>query len=129
MIKKRRKFNIFNEGVVEIYKDNTTDSSFGAKKNTSKLSDLTYIEKLDYYQMTCKQEDLEYCEQLGFSLALKLKTHLRKHIKIKYKAVINNTLYTINFLDYSKRSMYMYLERVRELTAEETMSTNTDNSA
>ena len=124
MLNKRHKFHKFNEGVVKIYRDNTTNSSFGAKKNSTKLSDMEYLGKLDYYQQTCRQEDLEYCEQLGFSLSLKIKTHLKKDVKIKHKAVINNTLYTINFINHSKKAMYLYLERVRELETEQ-QTTNT----
>lgn len=126
MLNNRHKFNRFNEGVVYIYKDNTSNSDFGAKKNSTKLSDLIFLGKLDFSQQLCRQEDIEYCEQLGFSLALKIKTHLKKDVKIKHKAVINNTLYTISFISQFKNFMYLYLERVRELEIENTTNiTNT----
>ena len=112
---KKKKFSNYLSGVVKIYKDIVSNSDFGAKKNSAKLEDMEFIEKLDFHQLSCRQEDLEYCEQLGFSLAFNIKTHLRRDIKIKYKAVIDNVLYTINFIDYSNKDMFLYLERVREL--------------
>lgn len=111
----RNNFARYNDGVVRIYRDIAERSTFGAKKNTRELADLEFIAKLDYEEMSKRQQDQEFAEQNGFSLSMKIHTRLAPNIDSKCKAVIGDTLYDISYLDKTRTDLFLYLEEVRNI--------------
>ena len=111
----KSKFSRYNDGVVFLYKEKGKASSFSAKENTTGLNDLDFFAKLDYEQAAKRQQDIEFAEQMGFSLSLKIKTRYVKGINNKLKAVIDNYLYDISYYDDDRKDMWLYLQGVREL--------------
>ena len=111
----KSKFSTYNDGAVFIYKEKPKRSSFAAKENVSVLEDMDFIIRLDFEQVAKRQQDMEFAEQMGFSLSMKLKTRYIPTIKSKYKAVINNYLYDVAYIDDDRKEMWLYLEGVRAL--------------
>lgn len=114
-MQKRPKFARYNDGVVFIYRDTDRRSNFGAKLNVKTLDDMTFIAKLSYAEQSKRQQDMEFAEQLGFSLALKIKTRFVKGVDNKCKVVINNYLYDVSYIDATRTELYFYLQGVGEI--------------
>lgn len=111
----RNKFACYNDGVVSVYRDKATRTNFGAKQNTRVLDDMEFIAKLDYEEMSKRQQDQDFAEQSGFSLSMKIHTRLIPNVDSKCKAVIVDTLYDVSYIDKTRTDMYLYLEEVRKL--------------
>ena len=109
------KLSKFNDGVVSIYQEIERKTDFSAKKNVSTLSDLKLLGKLDFEEMSKRNQDLEFAEQSGFSLSMKIKTRYIKEVTNKNKAVIDGYLYDISYIDKTKLEMYLYLEGVKPI--------------
>lgn len=109
------KLSRFNDGVLSIYRDKGVKTDFSARKNVQTLDDMDFIVKLNYEESSKRQQDMEFAEQLGFSLSLKVKTRWVPQVTSKMKVAINGYLYDIRYMDKSGREMYLYLEGVREL--------------
>lgn len=105
----------FSDGVVQIcrLKDRKTD--FGARRNALTSEDLEPVVKLAFSEASKRQQDLEFAEQSGFQLAMKVRTRYVPAVESKMKAVIENYLYDISYIDKSGREMFLYLESVRKL--------------
>lgn len=114
-MQQRPKFARYNDGVVFIYRDTDRRSNFGAKMNVKSLDDMTYVAKLSYAEQSKRQQDMEFAEQMGFSLALKIKTRHVKGVDSKCKAVIGNYMYDISYVDATRTELYFYLQGVGEL--------------
>ena len=112
---KQNNFARYNDGVVSIYKDKSERSTFGAKQNPRVLDDLEFVCKLDFEEMSKRQQDQEFAEQNGFSLSMKIHTRLAPSLSSKHKAVIGDTLYDISYLDKTRTEAYLYLEEVRKI--------------
>lgn len=111
----RNKFPCYNDGVVSIYRDKATRTNFGAKQNTRVLDDMEFIAKLDYEEMSKRQQDQDFAEQSGFSLSMKIHTRLIPSVDSKCKAVIGDTLYDVSYIDKTRTDLFLYLEEVRKL--------------
>lgn len=111
----KSKFGRYNDGMVFIYREKKKETSFAAKKNVSTLDDMDFVVKLAFEQCSKRQEDVEFAEQSGFSLSLKVKTRYLPSVKSKCKAVINDYLYDISYVDDDRKDMWLYLEGVRSL--------------
>lgn len=111
----KTKFSKYNDGVVFLYTEKEKRSTFAAKENASALDDLNFVVKLDYEQAAKRQEDVEFAEQIGFALSLKVKTRFIPSINNKCKAVINKYLYDVKYVDDNRKEMWLYLEGVRSL--------------
>lgn len=111
------KLSTFNDGVVAIYKEKDRKTDFGAKRNASTLDDLEPVVSLAFEESSKRAQDLEFAEQSGFSLSLKVKTRYRQEVKTKMKAVIDGYLYDIANVDTDRRKleMFLFLEGVREI--------------
>lgn len=105
----------FNDGVVQVYREEDRKTDFGAKRNVRSLDNMTFVVKLDYAEQSRRQQDMEFAEQMGFSLSLKIKTRYLADIDNKCKCVIGNILYDISYLDKTRTEMYFYLQEVRQL--------------
>ena len=114
-MQQRPKFARYNDGIVFIYRDTDRRSNFGAKLNAKTVDDMTLISKLSYAVQSKRQQDMEFAEQQGFSLALKIKTRFIKGVDNKCKAVIDNYLYDVSYVDATRTELYFYLQGVGEL--------------
>lgn len=114
-MQKRPEFARYNDGVVYIYRDTDRRSNFGAKLNVTTIDDLQFIAKLTYAEQSKRQQDIEFAQQQGFSLELKIKTRYIKGVDNKCKAVINGYLYDIDYVDATKTELYLYMQEVGEL--------------
>ena len=109
------KFSKYNDGVVFLYKEKSKYSSFSAKENATAVDDLELFARLDFEQASRRQQDVEFAEQRGFSLSLKVKTRYIKGVNNKLKAVVDNHLYEVSYVDDDRKDMWLYLQEVREL--------------
>ena len=114
-MQKRTEFARYNDGVVHIYRDTDRRSNFGAKLNVSTIDDLQFIAKLTYAEQSKRQQDVEFAQQQGFSLELKIKTRFIKGVDNKCKAVIGDMLYDISYIDTTRTEMYLYLHEIDKL--------------
>ena len=111
----KNRFSKYNDGVVLIYRDKERKTDFNAKRNTTTLEDMEFIAKLDYEEMSKREQDLDFAEKMDFSLSLKIKTRFVKAIDNKCKAVVDGYLYDISYLDKSKTEMFLYMEQIRKV--------------
>ena len=114
-MQQRPKFAQYNHGVVSIYRDTDRRSNFGAKLNVKSLDDMQFIAKLSYAEQSKRQQDMEFAEQMGFSLELKIKTRRINGVDNKCKAVIGSYLYDISYVDSTRTELYLYLQGVGEI--------------
>lgn len=109
----------FNDGVASIYREKDRQTDFSAKRNVESVDDMDFIVKLAYQESSRRQQDLEFAEQSGFSLSLKIRTRYVPTVRSKMKAVIGDRLYDIRYIDKSKKEMFLFLEGVRSLAKED----------
>ena len=109
------KFSTYNDGVVFVYREKERRNDFNAKKNVSLLDDMTFICKLDFAEASKREQDLQFAEQQGFSLSMKIKTRLVKEVDNKCKAVIDGYLYDVSYIDKTRTEMFLYMEGVKPL--------------
>lgn len=111
----KAKFSRFNDGVVSIYREKDKKTDFNAKQNVSALDDLAFVVKLAFEEMSKREQDLDFAEQSGFTLSLKIKTRFVKGVDNKCKAVIDGYLYDISYIDKSRTELYLYMEGVKPI--------------
>lgn len=111
------RLSTFNDGVACIYREKDRKTDFSAKKNAMSLDDMDFVVKLAFEESTKRQQDLEFAEQSGFRLSMKVKTRYVPSVKNKLKAVIDGFLYDISYVDKAGTEMYLYLEGVRAVVA------------
>lgn len=109
------KLSKYNDGVISIYREKPRRTDFAAKQNVSALDDMDFVTKLDFEESSRREQDVDFAEQMGFSLSLKVRTRYLKTVDNKCKAVINNYLYDVSYVDKSRTEMWLYLEGVRSL--------------
>ena len=111
----KHKLSTYNDGVVRLYRERPQKTDFGAKRNVATLSDMDFIVRLDYEESSRREEDMEFAERSGFSLTLKVRTRAVPNVDNKCKAVIDDYLYDVQYIDKSRTEMWLYLEGVRKL--------------
>ena len=111
----KNKFSRYNDGVASIYREKKRQTDFSAKQNVSVIEDMDFIVKLAFEETSKREQDLEFAEQKGFSLSLKIKTRLMKDVDNKCKAVIDGYLYDISHVDKNRTEMWLYMEQIREI--------------
>ena len=109
------KFNTYNDGVVHIYREKERRNDFNAKKNVSTLDDMTFICKLDFAEASKREQDLQFADQKGFSLSMKIRTRFVKEVDNKCKAVIDGYLYDVSYIDKTRTEMFLYMEGVKQI--------------
>lgn len=107
---KKRPLPSYSDGVVGIYTETRTPSSFGAKRNSSVPYDLDPLVRLFFRSCSVRDQDYEVSERLGFTCSAKVCTHNIKAVKPGMKAVIGATIYGIAHIDRTNTEMYLYLE-------------------
>ncbi len=111
----KRKFSCYNDGIVSIYREKSKRTDFAAKKNVSVLDDMDFIVKLAFEESSKREQDIDFAEQMGFSLSLKVRTRYFAGVDSKCKAVIGDYLYDVSYVDKSRTEMWLYLEGVRKI--------------
>ena len=111
----KMKFETYNDGVVRVYREKPRQTDFNAKRNVARVSDMDFITRLDFKEMSKREQDLQFAEQNDFTLSLKIKTRFVNGIDNKCKAVIDGYLYDISHLDKSRTDLYLYLAEVRRI--------------
>lgn len=109
------KFSRYNDGVVTIYREKPRRTDFAAKQNVSALDDMDFIVKLAFEESSRREQDINFAEQMGFALTLKVRTRYFDGVDNKCKAVINGYLYDVSYVDKTRSEMWLYLEGVRKL--------------
>lgn len=117
-MRKSKEFETFNDGVVSIYREKPRETDFNAKRNVSTLDDMDFIVKLNFKELSKREQDLEFAQQNDFTLSLKIKSRLVKGVDNKCKAVIDGYLYDVSFVDKSRTELFLYLEGVRTIDSE-----------
>ena len=114
----KSRFSTFNDGVLFICKPESDYSSFNAVKNPTKKTELDKILKLNYDEMSRREQDLQFAESQGRNLTMKVKTRLRNQVTKFHQVLIEDVLYSIIDLDKDRdgAEMYLYLEEVRKLS-------------
>lgn len=108
-------FARLNDGVAYVYREKKKQTDFNAKINARKLNDLELLVKLNFEEMSKRQQDVEFASQNGFSLSVKIRTRYVPVVNTKCKVVINDFLYDIYDMDKDGTDLYLYLQEVRKL--------------
>ena len=118
MIPQKSRFSTFNDGVLWVCEPESASSDFGAVKNTLKRSELVKIGKLNFKEMSKRDQDLDFAESQGRTLNMKVKCKLWSKVNTLHQILIGKVLYSIINLDEDRNSqeMYLYLEEVRKLS-------------
>ena len=68
------RFPRLNDGIVRIYKKINKKTDFNARNNVQSYDDMEQIVKLNYQQMSKRNQDIEFAEKMSFSLSMKIRT-------------------------------------------------------
>ena len=109
------KFSKYNDGIISIYREKPRRTDFSAKQNVSIYDDMDFIVKLAYEEASKREQDMEFAEQLGFALSMKVKTRYVNGVDNKCKAVIDGYLYDVSYIDKTRTEMWLYLEGVKSI--------------
>ena len=115
---KGKGFETYNDGVVSIYREIARATDFNAKRNVSTLDDMDFVVKLNFKELSKREQDLEFAQQNDFTLSMKIKSRLVKGVDNKCKAVIDGYLYDVSYTDKSKTELFLYLEGVKAIDSE-----------
>ena len=114
----KTKFNKYNDGVVSVYREKERKTDFNANMNVSTLEDMEFVAKFDFEEASRREQDIEFAEQMGFSLSLKIRTRLFDKVDNKCKAVINGYLYDISYVDKNRQEMWLYMEGIKNIATQ-----------
>lgn len=107
---KKRQLPSYSDGVVRIFEECATPSSFGAKTNVDTVDDLKPVVRLFFRSCSVREQDYQVSEALGFTCSAKVCTHNYGFVRVGHKAVIRGHLYSISHIDRTATEMYLYLE-------------------
>lgn len=108
-------FSRYNDGMVHIYREKERRTDFNAKQNVSTLDNMDYVMKLAFEESAKREQDLDFAEQNGFSLTMKIRTRYVKGVDNKCKAVIDGYLYDVSYIDKTRTEMWLFLEGVKPI--------------
>jgi hypothetical protein len=113
----KKRFATYTDGVLWVCEQTVGRSDFGAVKNAREGSDIKQIEKLNYQEMSKRDQDQDFASSQGRTLSMKVRCLLRPWVTKLNIVKIDETLYSIINVDFDRanRVMYMYLEEVRKL--------------
>lgn len=116
-MKKKTEIQKYNDGFVAIYRVKSETSSFGAKLNPEKLSDMEYVAELAYEEMSRRDQDYEFAEMNSRQLSMKIKTPNISGVDKNMMICQNGMLYNIIKMDTDlhKNVMYLYMEEDRKI--------------
>jgi len=108
-------FPRFNDGVASIYNETAKRTTFNAKENARGFDDLEFVCKLDFEELSKREQDQEFANANGHTLSMKIRTRFVERVKSNCKVVIGDTLYDIYDIDKTRTELYLYLEEVRKI--------------
>lgn len=113
----KNKFPTYNDGVLFVCENTAGRSDFSSAKNARSRKDLRRILKLDYKEMSRRDEDMDFAESHGRTLTLKVRCRYHPDVSTKLCVVIGDTLYSIFKTDHDTdwRNLYLFLEEERKL--------------
>lgn len=111
----RNEFPKLNDGVAYVYREKKKQTDFNAKINARGIDDLDFVCKLAFEEMSKRQQDVEFANQNGFSLSVKIRTRFVPTVNSKCKVIIGNILYDIYDIDKTRTELYLYLQEVRQI--------------
>lgn len=108
---RKKRAEKYVDGVAKFYKKKDIE------KNVKSLDDLIYSGLLFYEEKSKRQEDVEFAEQQGGQLTLKIATQDDGNMESDRNVIIENIIYSIIHIDRDKKKnqLYFYLEEVRRL--------------
>lgn len=77
------------------------------------------VVSLAYEMKSCREQDFEFAEQRGFTLSMKVATHLVPTVDSGCMAVIGDDLFDVSHIDKSRTDMYLYLSSAGKLEVED----------
>ena len=114
-IPRKRDVPAYPDGVVCFGTVKKEPSTFSAKQNPVKSSDLDLKNCGVFAFENLREQDIDYAEQMGTTYSLKIRTPKIPGVKADLKAVINGVMYDVSRVDPSAYELYIYLEGGREL--------------
>ncbi|MCD8198243.1 MAG: hypothetical protein LUE24_13945 [Lachnospiraceae bacterium] len=110
----------YNDGVVTVCRETAASSSFAARQGAESEADLETVCKLDFAENSCREQDSEYANQMGYRLDRKISARKPGNIRIdtECSALIGRTLYAVNNVEYTRTEVYLHLTEVRTFDAE-----------
>lgn len=107
----KKKLSSYSDGVAELYRKKNVE------KNVKSLDDLEYLGFLCFEEKSKRQQDIEFAEQLGANLTMKIATPDNGDMDSSRNIVIDDVIYAIIYIDRNKqkRELYFYLEEVRKI--------------
>lgn len=111
VIMRKRKKRRYNDGIAKFYEKKDE------RRNVKSLDDLKYLGFLYFDEKSKRQEDIEFAEQHGNQLTLKISTQDDGNMDSHRNVVIGNVIYSIINIDMDKEEseLYFYLEEVRKI--------------
>lgn len=110
------KFKRYNNGSLSLARDKGPTGTFSQKLNPKSLEDLdVYQQAMHFDRLSIRQEDVEFAEQQGISLSMKVRIRLVSGVKVGDRAIIDGHLYNVSHIDPDDTDLYLYLEGVRQL--------------
>lgn len=110
MLKSRKHLPTYNDGIAEIYREKDIKTSFGAKLNAESTEDLEPVVCLAYSSEMIREQDFDFAERHGFSVSLKIKTHLYRGVDAGCRAIVGGLIYDVSHVDRTQSEMHLYLE-------------------
>lgn len=121
-MKQKQKPKVYNDGLCQIVLSKGSKvSNFAARENDRVKEDFEILYELPFAEMLRREQDLEFCEAMGRTLTLKIKTRLVPNVKSQHNVIIlyadKSVLYSIINADPDRKNneLYFYMEEVREL--------------
>nr|DAZ49039.1 MAG TPA: hypothetical protein [Caudoviricetes sp.] len=107
----KKKVSSYTDGIAKVFRKKNVE------RNVRSLDDLEYLGFLCFEEKSKRQQDLEFAEQLGANLTMKIATPDDGNMDSNWNVVIDDTIYAIIYIDRNKqkREKYFYLEEVRKI--------------
>ncbi len=107
----RKKMSSYSDGIAKFYEKKDI------KKNVRSLNDLKYLGFLYFDEKSKRQEDIDFAEQIGATLKMKIVTPDDGNQDSSRNIVIGNVIYSIIYIDRdkAKKELYFYLEELRKI--------------
>lgn len=114
----RSRFQTYNDGVLYLCVQRPASSDFSAVTNPKRQSDICRLMKLDYREVTKREQDYTFAEGEEKTLDLKVKVMFHTLASVDKQVMIGKVLYDIFKVDYgnNRKNMYLYLQKARDLT-------------
>lgn len=108
---RKKRTGRYNDGIANIYEKKE------GTRNVKTLEDLEYIGYLCFEEKSCRQSDIEFAQQRGKQLKLKIATQETGEIDTNQIILIGDVIYSIIHIDRSRNTndVFYYLEEVRKI--------------